>query len=194
MTTMNPVSTPKRVYEPDDLLSLPNAVDYELVDGQLVERAMGSESSLVGSIIIFLLRQFLKGKKLAHVFGSDTGYQCFPDDPKKLRKADVSVVLYGRLPGEQIPKGHTKIAPDLAVEVISPRDLTEETEEKVSEYLAAGVRLVWIVFPAKRTVWVRRPANATEGPATELKASDTITGESVLPGFACKVNEFFEEP
>lgn len=194
MTTMNPLVTPARLYEPDDLLSLPDAENYELVDGQLVERKMGSESSLIATIISFLLRQFLRGKNLAHVFGSDAGLQCFPHSPKKLRRSDVSVIRYGRLPGEVIPKGHITVAPDLLVEVVSPRDLAEEVEEKVVDYLEAGVQLVWVVYPATRRVWVRRPSDALEGAATELTGDDVISGEKVLPGFTCKIREFFEEP
>jgi len=194
MTIMNPVSVPRRrIVEPEDLLSMPDSKDYELVDGRLVERKMGCESSLIGIIIAYLLKQFLRGKKLGHVLGSDAGYQCFPDAPKKVRKPDVSVILYGRLADEKVPKGHATIAPDLVVEVVSPRDRAEEIEVKTLDYLAAGVRLVWMVYPATRRVWVRRPAGAPAGPATEMSAADTITGEDVIPGFTCRVNDFFEE-
>jgi Uma2 family endonuclease len=195
MTTMNPIAAPRaRVYEPEDLLSMPDSKDYELVDGKLVGRKMGCESSLIGALISFLLQQFLRGKKLGHVLASDASFQCYPDAPKKVRRADVSVVCYGRLPGEKVPKGHSPIAPDLVVEVVSPRDLAEQIEVKVLEYLAAGARLVWVVYPSSRRVWVRRPAAAAAGPATELTANDTISGEDVIPGFTCKVSEFFEEP
>jgi Uma2 family endonuclease len=195
MTTMNPIAAPReRIFEPEDLLRMPNSKDYELVDGKLVERKMGSESSWIAGLISFLLQQFLRGKKLGHVLVADASYQCYPDAPKKVRKPDVSVVRYGRLQGERVPKGHVPIAPDLVVEVVSPRDLAEQIEVKVLEYLAAGVQLVWVVYPSSRRVWVRRPATAVAGPATELTGEDTISGEDVIPGFSCKVSEFFEEP
>jgi Uma2 family endonuclease len=194
MTTMNPIAAaPRRVYEPEDLLSIPDAVGYELVDGKLVERKMGSESSLIAARILILIGQFLRGKKICHVFGADASYQCFPDSPKKLRRADVSIVRYGRFPGEQVPKGHIPLPPDLIVEVVSPRDLAEEVEEKVAEYLSAGVRLVWIVYPATRRVRIRRPADAAAGSATELTDTDIISGEEAVPGFTSRVNDFFEE-
>jgi Uma2 family endonuclease len=50
-------------------------------------------------------------------------------------------------PSEQLPEGHTRIAPDLAAEVMSPNDLAYEVDRKVKEYLAAGVRLVWVINP-----------------------------------------------
>src|SRR3954464_10705616 len=113
MTTINPIAKRPRLYEPEDLLAIPDAVRFELVDGKLVERKIGSESSLIGQLISFLLLQYLRGKKLGHVFGADASFQCFPDSPKKLRRGDVSVIRYGRFPGETIPRGHITIAPDL---------------------------------------------------------------------------------
>jgi Uma2 family endonuclease len=178
---------PGKTYTPEDLLSLPDAVNYELVDGILVERKMGSESSLIAGIILTLLNNFIRGKRVGLVFGADCGYQCFPDAPDKVRKPDVSFVASGRLPGDRPPKGHTKIAPDLAVEVISPNDLAYEIEDKVAEYLAAGVKLVWVVNPASRTVRVQAGPNGAI-----LRSDDTITGGDVLPGFECRVAEFFE--
>ena len=80
MTTMNPIVAPReRVFEPEDLLSMPDSKSYELVDGKLVERQMGSESSWIAGLISFLLQQFLRGKKLGHVLVPDASYQCYPD-------------------------------------------------------------------------------------------------------------------
>ena len=176
-----------KTYTPEDLLSLPDAVDYELVDGNLVERKMGSESSVIAGIILTILNNFIRGKRMGYAAGADCSYQCFPDAPDKVRKPDVSFVRSGRLPGDKPPKGHTKIAPDLAVEVISPNDLASEIDDKVAEYLAAGVKLVWVVNPTSRTVRTHPSANSGI-----LTANDTITGGDVLPGFECRVAGFFE--
>jgi Uma2 family endonuclease len=182
----------KSVFTPEDLLSLPDAVKYELVAGNLVERHMGSESSAIAAAIASLLLGFVKSRRAGHVFIADCGYQCFPDQPEKIRKPDVSFIQVGRLPGERIPKGHNRIAPDLAVEVISPGDLAEEIREKVAEYLTVGVKLVWVVSPKTRTVQIHRPAGAKLGPIGAVSESDTISGEDVLPGFECAVAEFFQ--
>jgi len=178
---------PGKTYTPEDLLSLQDAVNYELVDGNLVERKMGSESSVIAGIIVTILSNFIRGKRMGYVAGADCSYQCFADAPDKVRKPDVSFVAAGRLPGDRPPKGHTKIPPDLAVEVISPNDLAYEIEDKVAEYLAAGVKLVWVVNPASRTVRVQSGPNGAI-----LRSDDTITGADVLPGFECRVAEFFE--
>jgi Uma2 family endonuclease len=185
-------AAPKAVLTPEDLLNLPDAVNYELVDGQLVERHMGSESSAIGAAIAAVLFTFVKQRRAGHVFNTECGYQCFRDTPNKVRKPDVSFIRSGRLPDERIPQGHTKIAPDLAVEVISPGDLAYEVDEKVQEYLDAGVRLIWIVNPKTRSVRIHRPQNAPQGAISALSEPDTISGEDVLPGFECKVREFFD--
>ena len=177
---------------PDDLLKLPDSVDYELVDGRLVERHMGMESSEIAARLVGLLIMFLRDHRLGRVFGADASYQCFPDAPQKVRKPDVSFVRAGRFPGDRAPKGHGKIPPDLAVEVVSPGDFSDEVEEKVVEYLAAGVPLVWVVHPTTRTVRVHRPASSPRGVVSQLGEGDALDGEDVLPGFSCPVKSLFE--
>jgi Uma2 family endonuclease len=178
--------------EPEEFLAKRNSGAYELVDGCLVRRPMGAESSWVATRIICILGAFLEGKKLGLLFTSEASYQCFPDAPKKLRRADVSFVRRDRFPDDIVPKAQLKVPPDLAVEVVSPGDNAEELEKKVGEYLSAGARLVWVVYPTGRRVVIRRPATAAAGRIAELLAQDTITGEDVIPGFACPVSRFFE--
>jgi Uma2 family endonuclease len=185
------LATTKTRFTPEELERLPGAVNFELVGGNLVERNMGSKFSAIALRIGSRLVVYVERHQLGHVFTTDCGYQCFSDDPDKLRKPDVSFVSRIRLPGEP-PDGYIKIAPDLAVEVLSPGDLASDVEEKVQEYLGAGVKLIWIVSPNTRTVRIRRPAGAKLGPAGELTEADAISGEDVVPGFECRVAEFFE--
>jgi Uma2 family endonuclease len=177
---------------PEELLAMPDGVDFELVDGRLVERHMGMESSEIAMRIAILIGMFVRQNHRGHVFGPDASYRCFPANPGKVRRPDVSFIAPGRLPFERAPRGHCLIAPDLAVEVLSPGDHAYDVGEKIAEYLAAGVKLIWVVHPATRTVEVRRPATSAAGRISELTADDAITGEDVLEGFACKVKEFFE--
>lgn len=172
---------------PDDLLAMSNGDDYELVVGELVERHMGAESSWIASNLIVLLAVFFRGRVPGHLFTTDCGYQCYSDDPDKVRKPDVSFVRKGRFPQDRIPKGYIRIAPDLAVEVLSPNDLADEVETKVEEYLDAGVRLVWVISPKAETVTVYRADRS----AVKLHEADELSGENVLPGFRCKVSDLF---
>jgi Uma2 family endonuclease len=182
----------KTVWTPEDLLALPDSVNYELVDGALVERHMGSESSAIALAIGVALANYIRAKKLGHLFTTDCGYQCFPADTGRVRKPDVSFIRVGRLPGERLPKGHVKIPPDLAVEVLSRNDLADEVEEKVQEYLSVGVPLVWVVSPTTRTIRIHRQPNAALGPISALTEADKISREDVIAGFECSVKEFFD--
>jgi Uma2 family endonuclease len=75
------------------------------------------------------------------------------------------------------------------IEVLSPSDSRRKVAAKVAEYLASGSRMVWVVDPEDRNVTVYR--QAAEGRI--LWEDATVSGEDVLPGFACRVAEFFVE-
>lgn len=175
----------------DELTTMPDEKRYELIEGELVERPpAGNESSWIAMYLGSLLFNHCLANRLGWVFDSESGYQCFPGDPNRVRKPDVSFVRFGRLPNEQIPKGYAKLAPDLAVEVVSPNDLAEEVESKVSQFLAAGVRLVWVVYPETRSVRVHRVDRSIAG----LLADEELTGEDVAPGFRRRVGDLFPPP
>jgi Uma2 family endonuclease len=78
------------------------------------------------------------------------------------------------------------------VEVLSPGDLAYEIDGKIEDYLSAGVRLIWVVNPKTRTLRIHRPADSPLGPIGAASETDMITGEDVLPGFECRVAEFFD--
>lgn len=184
---MNAVFTPP-LYTPEDLDRMPDGDRYELVDGVLKERPVSQLSAWVASEIGAILRNHCRSTKQGWVFTSDASYQCFPDRPRSLRKPDVSVVLRNRLP--QGPgSGNFLIAPDLAVEVISPNDEYEEVDAKIGDYLGVGVPLVWIVCPNNRTVTIIRG----DGSSTRLQGDREIPGDPVLPGFNCPLRDFFLE-
>lgn len=172
---------------PDDLLAMSNGDDYELVNGELVERHFGAQSSWIAANLIGLLGFIYGPKQPGHFFTTDCGYQCFPDEPERVRRPDVSFIRTGRFPGERVPRGYIHITPDLVVEVISPNDLASEIAVKVEEYLEAGVPLVWVISPDAETVTVHR----ADGTVTKLHTVDELSGENVLPEFRCQVSELF---
>ena len=171
---------------PEELLEMPDSVRYELVNGKLVEREMGARSSWIGGQVLRLIGNFADERKIGWAFNSDASYQCFAD-PSKVRRPDTSFIRTGRLPGEQFPEGHCPIAPDLAVEVVSPNDNGNDIEEKLAEYLEAGVSLVWVFYPRTRSVHVYR----SNGHPERLTEEHLLRGEEVLPGFSCMVSECF---
>lgn len=172
--------------DPDDLLAMPDGDRYELVGGRLKELHMGAFADELLANLLRLFGNHVIPGKLGRLY-VQTGYVCFPDDPRKVRKPDLSFVARGRLVGDRSPEGWIRIAPDLAAEVVSPNDLFEEVEEKVKEYRTAGVKLIWVISPKSRTVLVRR----LDGTCAELDDAGELSGEGVVPGFACTVADLF---
>ena len=95
----------------------------------------------------------------------------------------MQLVSNKRLAKKQHKPGFFRGAPDLAIEVLSPGDSAEEVDEKIQEWLAAGVRLLWIVNPKAQTISVYRP-----GGLSVLRRGDTLSGEDVVPNFQCLVS------
>ena len=119
---------------------------FEMIDGELVEKPGGAKSSWVGGQAAVLLGGFCWTNRLGWVWPAGLGYRCFAN-ARTVRKPNASFIRLGRLPNEELPAGDLRIPPDLAVEVVSPNDTVYELDEKVEEYLAASVRLVWVVNP-----------------------------------------------
>lgn len=178
------------VIMPDQLAAMPTRKDFELVDGRLVERSMGNKASWVAFELAILLREFARRHSLGWVFCGDTGFRLDPQHPNSVRKPDVAFVRFGRLPDEEPADAYDQLAPDLAVEFISPDDTVLELEEKLDEYLRAGVRLVWVINPDLRSLTVYRP----DGSIVMLRNGDAIDGEAVLPGFRCRLSDIFATP
>ncbi|MFI5458410.1 MAG: Uma2 family endonuclease [Isosphaerales bacterium] len=177
----------QKTYTPEDLLAMPNRKDYELVDGHLVEREMSRLSSWVGGQVYYALNAFLREQPLGWAWPADQGYACFPDAPGKVRKPDVSFIRKDRLPDALTSEGYTYIPPDLAVEVLSPNESAYDVENKVLEYLSAGVALVWVINPEARTVHIHRE----DGSVGWLREDGELSGEHVVPGFRCRVAAIF---
>jgi Uma2 family endonuclease len=104
--------------------------------------------------------------------------------PRIVRQPDVAVGL-GRWDAPE--DGWYQGAPDIAVEVLSPGNTAEDIELKISQYLAAGAKLVWIVSPKAKHVRIYR----ADGTHTLLRETDSLTGEAVLPGFSLSLSDLF---
>jgi len=174
-------------YTPEDLLAMPDGHRFDLVDGHLVERNMGAESSWIALQINRYLGNYAETSQQGLVLGPDCGYQIFPDDPNRVRFPDGSFIRSGRLPNDALPRGHIRVVPDLVLEVVSPNDLAWEVDVKVTEYLQAGVPLVWVFYPDTRSVAVYRSLDEVR----VLTEADHLQGDPVLPGFSCPVADLF---
>jgi Uma2 family endonuclease len=157
----------------------------ELVKGELIVMSpTGFEHGIMSARIAQILNDFVRARGLGYICGAETGF-ILQRNPDTVRAPDVAFVRKEKF--STLPTSFAEFAPDLAVEIISPTDRSGEMEQKIADYLAAGTRLVWVVYPATKTVYVYRPGRAVQ----RLSASETLSGEDVLPGFSITISEFF---
>lgn len=180
-------TNPSRI-KADEFELLPDWELFELVDGQLVRRKeMGAFENAVALVISSLLLPHIRKHRLGWLLGSETNYKVIPNS-ETTRRPDITFIRRGRFPDDKLPPGILTLAPDLMIEVVSPTNSANEIEEKVKLFLEAGTQLAWIVYPSIRSVRILRP----DGSGQSLDANAVINGENVVPGFSCKVSEFFE--
>lgn len=160
----------------------------ELVRGRV--RMMSPASAAHGLVSLNIARALsnhVREHRLGVCFADSTGY-ALPNLANTVRAPDASFVRARRLPTEGVGGGFLELAPDLAVEVLSPSESPADLAEKLADYRVAGTSLVWVIDPARRTVMVIADG---ESIAT-LGLTDTLRGGGVVPGFACPVDELFE--
>jgi Uma2 family endonuclease len=164
---------------------------YEVIDGQRVGLpSMGIRAAWIASQIVQFLGQFGRANNLGHAVGEGLFHLPLPED--RNRRPDVAFVSYERWARRRpLPPNDNAwdVLPNLVVEVVSPTDLAEEVQEKVAEYLRAGVTLVWVVYPQLRQVYVYESPTKVRG----LTQADELDGGTVLPGFRLPLTEVFLE-
>lgn len=171
----------------EELFKLPDdGMVHELVRGELKTMPpAGDQHGRIGTRLLVRMSVFAESKSLGFVYQAQTGF-LLTRDPDMVRSPDVAFVSQARLPKTATTK-FVPFAPDLAVEVVSPSESAEDIYEKIQDYLAHGVRLIWIIYPRTRTAEVYRPNH----PAKHLPPTGTLTGEDLLPGFECKLADLF---
>jgi Uma2 family endonuclease len=156
----------------------------ELIDGTLVEKAMGSYESLIGGYLISLLWAFVRPKGLGIVLAPDGMFRLFDGN---IRMPDVSFIPKTQFPNG-LPKGPIwNIVPSLVVEVLSASNTKKEIDRKRGEFFAQGVSLIWVIDPVPRTVAVFEAGHPTEGKI----AADSLDGGNALPGFSVQLADLF---
>lgn len=189
-----PVPDAKVPMTADELLRLPrDGWQYELVEGRLVR--MPPASSWHGGYSSRLdrtLGNFVEDHQLGIVLVGEPGFTLSqPGQPDTVLAPDIAYVRKDRIPAEGSPEGSGfwRMAPDLAVEVVSPSQFHPEMAEKARTWLAAGVRLAWIAWPATKQVdvWVQ----GHDEPVATLGIGDALDGRDVLPGFSYPVASLF---
>ncbi len=157
----------------------------ELIDGTLVEKAMGYYESRLAFVLIGVLADYLEEHDLG--IGLDgSGMIRVRED--QIRLPDVSYISWDHFPDRKLPADQIlDVVPDLAVEILSPANTKAEMARKRREYFAGGAKLVWEVEPTKRTVEVFTAPDVS----TTLDENATLDGGTVLPGFTLLIRDWF---
>lgn len=178
--------TPNKLLTAEEFFLLPNPADgsqQELIRGEVVTMPPpGGLHGVCCSKVDRKLGAFVDAGPGGILACNDTGF-ITERSPDSVRGPDISYWSRERLP--QVPVGYIEVSPDMLVEVLSPSNTSKQICVKLKEYFARGVRLVWVIAPEDRTLTIYRTAD--EGRV--LHETATVTGEDVLPGFACRVSD-----
>lgn len=160
---------------------------YELIEGTLVEKAVGMRESILAMWIGHLLAGLVYPNRLGFVLGEAGG--C-PVAPLTVLMPDVGFIRTERLPVDAAchTDAYPAVGPDLVVEVLSPSNTADEIAAKLARFFAAGTQLAWVVDPAARTVAVYTAPDARRA----LTEADTLDGGEVVPGLSLEVRRVFE--
>ncbi len=172
----------------DELLRLPHLNPCELVNGRIVRMTpTNADHGRIEVNVAVALKAFVRTQNLGSVMAGEVGIFT-RRNPDTVRAADVLFLSHEREALRTRRQGFLDVAPDLIVEVLSPEDRPGEMQQKLSEYVAIGVRLVWVADPATRTVRAYRGLDDVRS----LNVGDVLTGEEILPGFTMPVAAVFE--
>ena len=182
------MATRPRQLTAEDLYAFPDDGNrYELVEGELITMppagyGHGRVELTVGSRLLAFVRE----RGLGEVVVGDVGF-VLARRPDTVLAPDVAFVRRDRVPPPGQEHKFAELAPDLAVEVVSPSDRQADVAAKARRWVQAGVRVVWVVHPERRTVTVYEPGDLV----TVIGEDGDIDGGELLPGFRVAVSELF---
>ena len=161
---------------------------YEIIDGKPVEKLMGALEIHITNLIAFFLGRFVFDRQLGLV-ESEMLFD-FGEGNQRQRRPDVAFISNQRWPkGQRIPSENAfRVVPDLAVEVVSPSNSANEVEGKIVEYLKAGVRLVWVVYPTTARIYIHDGSSTVR----VIDRDGELDGGDVLPEFRLPLRTLFE--
>jgi len=169
----------------DEFAASPFAETHELIRGELfLIMPAGFLHGTIANRISKAISNFVDDNDLGIVAAAETGFRL---NNHSNVGADVAFVGKENLARFGVPESFFPTAPDLAVEVVSPSNSSEEISTKVEDYLSSGSRLVWIVYPKRKVIVIYRTNNTV----SFLHETDELDGEDVLPGFRCPLAKIF---
>jgi Uma2 family endonuclease len=161
---------------------------YEVIDGVHVEREpIGAFETVLASWLCHLINAFAVERRLGLAVNEVLFVLNASRDLK--RRPDVAFVSYTRWPTTVVARAPAwNVVPDLAIEIVSPTNLAEEMDRKITDYFQSEVRLVWVFCPDSGRVYVYQ----TPTQVSILERTDTLDGGEVLPGFRLPITRVYE--
>jgi Uma2 family endonuclease len=173
----------------DDMIRMVDGEEkraVELINGTLVEKPVGIKESIIAGLIITLLNNAARPRRLGVVSGEEGMIRMLMGN---VRIPDVAFFRREDLPGGKVPaEPAPRIAPTLAVEVLSKSNTDEEMRIKLQEYFESGARLVWMLDPDTQTLRIHDAPERFR----QLTRDDILDGSELLPNFSVRVGELFE--
>lgn len=173
------------------LYALPENKDkrFELINGEIYEVPAASLlHNWIITQLVFLLKTFVDPRSLGVVFGDGAGFDLPNGD-----SVEPDVAFVAGADATALPKRYN-IAPDLAVEVVSPSNTPTEMSDKIDSYLTSGTKRVWVVYPERHVIEVFRRLGDRSTAYETYRMGDTVIGEGVMEGFTLRVGDIFPKP
>jgi Uma2 family endonuclease len=178
---------PKKLITGEEFFRMPNIGSAELIAGEIVTHMpTGHPHGFIENIIGALLYIYLKTNQIGRALTGEVGIYT-RRNPDQIRAADVAFISHERL-SQANEEGFLDVAPELIVEIMSPANTWTEAQEKLAEYFAIGVSIVWIVDPQLEQIHVYRSVEQFK----LLQKQDELTSEEILPGFSVALTEIFD--
>ena len=181
------ISNKKQLITGEEFFWMNEVEQAELVKGEVVHMPPpGYIHAFTEHHFSRILGNYVRQHKLGYVMVGEGGVYT-KRKPDTVRGIDVAFISHERL-AQVKSQTYLDVAPELIVEVLSPNDRWSNITDKLEEYFAIGVKVVWVADPRKRYIYVyRSPAEVKR-----LTANDELSGGDVLPNFRVPVAEFFE--
>lgn len=161
----------------------------ELVRGEVVEVApTGFEHGAIVAKLTMMMNHHATTRRLGRVVTGDVGFH-LAKEPDLVRAPDIAFLTSDSIPTGLASRLFVESPPVLVVEVVSPTDRANDIIERVDDYLKAGARLVWVVYPSRQQVVEYN----SPGQSLILRPGDRLDGGDVFPGFSRPVGDIFAD-
>jgi Uma2 family endonuclease len=174
----------------EELWALPQVegVRYELVEGALIEMVGGTGGlhGVLEASIACHLSSFVRQHDLGYVTGA-SGAFILARNPDVVRISDAAFISKARMP-KPIPERFLPLAPDLAVEIVSPNDSALEMRRSIHDYLRHGAQMVWVIYPELCLIDCHYLDHARS-----LEDDAVLEGGDVLPNFRLPLRALFAD-